>query len=158
MIKKILPVLIICLALTACKKDKSPEVPAPIVKADLSALAVRSMASHDDWTRDIALYIEPLLTCANASPVQTKYVFRADAFENPTVTLILLKGEDDKVYACGFENNEDKPRFQTISVKIPEKATRFYPGELPKPDSCLNNSRILDDSGHTAGWLSKITC
>ena len=162
--KKLLIASALILALGACKKEEKKEqaaapAPAPAPRVvELQDLADSSMKSHDDWTKDLGVYIDDVLTCANSSPVQTKYVFRADAFETPPIALILLKGENDKLYACSVEPGDLQPHYKIITLKIPEKSPRFYPGELPKPDSCLNNTRVLDKTGHTAGWLSKITC
>ena len=161
--KKIILLSAIMLALASCKKEEKPKeekaAAAPVTPViSLQELAERSMKSSDDWTKDLPVYIDDVLTCSNAAPVQTKYVFRADAFETPAVALILLKGENDKIYACSMEGNDTAPKFKEIKVIPQEKSPRFYPGDLPKPDSCLNNIRILDNSGHTAGWLSKITC
>ena len=157
MMKKTLLCLFLILGLAACKKDQKKEEAS--ASFSIENLAAKSMKNREDWTRDLDVYVDDILTCANASPIQTKYIFRADAFENPSVALILLKAEDDKVYACTIEDGQpETPKFKQIRLSPQEKSPRFYPGDLPKPDSCLNNTRILDKTGHTAGWLSKITC
>lgn len=148
--KKLLLITTMILSVTACKKKDEVANQAPVVKASSQDLANRLMSDRTDWTASLPAHIDTILTCANSGNFQAKYIFKASS------TLVLIKGEDDKVYACSMAAST--PDYQEISVKIPAKAARFYPGELPKPDSCLNNTRILDKSGHTAGWLSKITC
>ncbi len=160
-------IIAVCfLALSACKKEDKkvedyppqPSPPAVEQTADLQELAIRSLQNREDWSRDLPIYLDNVMTCANSAPVQTKYVFKADVFETPDLELVLLKGENDKIYACTTSDGTNTPHFQQVSVKIPKNTPRFYPGNLPKADSCLNNSRVLDKSGRTAGWLSKITC
>lgn len=156
--------ILLSMSVTACKKDNKEQSAdsasgKPVAQLpSLNDLAARSFAASSDWTRDISVYIDEILICSNAAPGQTKYIFHADAFETPAIALLLLKTEDDRVYACAVDGTSQTPRFQEVILKPVEKAPRFYPAELPKPDSCLNNTRILDKSGHTAGWLSKITC
>lgn len=167
--KKYFLCLIMLLSLTACKKESKNEqaasnasvvTPTPVIKPQpsIDELALRSLAQKEDWTKDLAIYIGDVTACAKSAPGQTKYVFRADAFEKPSIALILLKTEDDKVYACSIGETDPAPHFREIFVHVPEKGSRFYPGELPKPDSCLENTRVLDKSGHIAGWLAKIIC
>ena len=157
--RKLLIASAVILALTACKKDKNPtEKAAKPAAPNVQQLAEKSLAGKGDWSRDIDIYVDNILTCANAAPGSAKYIFQADAFETPAISLILLKTEDDRVYGCTLKGDGSLPEFTEIKVKPNEKSARFYPGALPKPDSCLNNTRVLDHSGHTAGWLSKITC
>lgn len=148
--KKLLLMTTMMLALSACKEKETAPKEAPVVKASLQSLSAALMADQSDWTSALPDNIEAILTCANSGQFQAKYVFKASS------SLVLIKGEDDKAYACSLAQPD--PDYKEISVKIPAKAARFYPGALPKPDSCLNNTRVLDKSGHTAGWLSKITC
>ncbi len=163
---KFLIAAVTLLVLSACKKEDKkaqdyppqPSPPAAEQIANLEELAMRSLQNREDWSRDLSIYIDNVMICANAAPVQTKYVFKADAFETPDLELVLLKSENDKVYACSMTQTSETPHFQQINVKIPANTLRFYPGNLPKADSCLNNTRVLDKSGRTAGWLSKITC
>ena len=168
--KKYLGLLLTMLALTSCKKDAEQKTvqsamphapvakPAPTPAPSIEELAVKSIANKEDWTKDLGIYIDNVLVCAGSVPGQTKYVFRADAFENPPVSLILLKTEADLVYACSFNEGDPKPHFKKINLVPPKNTPRFYPGQLPKADSCLENTRILDKSGNIAGWLARITC
>ncbi|PZP53372.1 MAG: hypothetical protein DI586_11135 [Micavibrio aeruginosavorus] len=140
------------LALSACKKEDKkaenyppqPAAPAAEQIADLQELSIRSMKNREDWSRDLPVYLDNVMICANSAPVQTKYVFKADAFEAPDLELVLLKSENDKVYACSMTALSQTPHFQEIGIEIPANSARFYPGNLPKADSCLNNSRVLE--------------
>lgn len=160
---------LVMFALTACKKEQKQEpaqvqaqasVQNPVTPPppSIEELAVRSIANKEDWTKDLGVYIDDVMACVKDTPGQAKYVFRADAFENPPVALVLLKTEADLVYACSFNENDPKPYFKKVSLVPPKNTPRFYPGNLPKADSCLENTRILDKSGNTAGWLAKIIC
>lgn len=138
------------LSLTSCKKKDEAPKETPAIQVSLQDLANDLMTKPGDWSINLPENVDTVLTCANGGRFQAKYIF------NASPSLVLIKGEDDKTYACAI--NGTALNYQEISVKIPAKLPRFYPGELPKPDSCLNNTRVLDKSGHTAGWLSKITC
>ncbi len=164
--KKILPVLMVVLALSACKKEKKQEEVAaapPPPPATVQDLATQATSKNEDWVANIQNFLEAIDNCAAHSPVATKYVFRAENFEIPPIMLVLIKGEDDKVYACSLDKTPapgtvSTPKFKEITLNPQPKAARFYPGTLPKADSCLSNTRILDKSGKTAGWLARITC
>lgn len=166
--KNISILFLVMFALTACKKEQKQETvqvqaeapvqpPKPTVPS-IEELAVKSIANKEDWTKDLGVYIDDVMACVKDTPGQAKYVFRADAFENPPVSLVLLKTEADLVYACSFNENDPKPYFKKVNLVPPKNTPRFYPGILPKADSCLENTRILDKSGNIAGWLAKIIC
>ncbi len=156
--KKTILALTLVMALSACKKEQKQEAAAPPPAPTVETLAQGAVAATGDWTENLDAYLDTILTCANASPVQTKYVFRADRFEQPAVTLILLKLEDDRIYACSVDRDQTVPHYKEVRVKPDPKAPRFYPGALPKPDSCLNNAVIKGKNGQNAGWLSRVTC
>lgn len=159
------------LSLTACKEEQSKQTakspsPAPVAvapppvpeKLTIEELSLQSLSRSNDWVGDLGLYLDTVLACVENSPVPAKYVFKADSFETQDTTLVLFKGQNERVYACSFVKSNSLPEFREIRISAPAKGERFYPGNLPKVDSCLNNTRILDKNGQTAGWLSRITC
>lgn len=173
--KKTLIIAAALLTLAACKENQNNNqqatqsveatrnapapLPAPIAeKLTVEELAVQSLSMPNDWVGDLGLYLDTIMTCMQNSPVPAKYIFKADSFENQDTTLVLYKGVNERVYACSFGKAGLNPEFREIRLTAPAKGERFYPGSLPKPDSCLNNTRILDKNGQTAGWLSRITC
>lgn len=160
--KNIILFLMMTIALASCKKEKKQEeavvAPAPVVAPTVDELASKATTENSDWIANIQNFIDPINVCAKSSPIATKYVFRADRFESPALTLILFKAEDDRVYACSVDNNGDAPKYKEIKIAPKPKADRFYPGALPKADSCLTNTRILDKTGQIAGWLAHISC
>lgn len=170
--KKYILCAFILLSLTACKEEQSkqtaaasPPAPATIApppvapeKLTIEELSIQSLSRPNDWVGDLGLYLDTVLACVENSSVPAKYIFKADSFEAQDTTLVLFKGQNDRVYACSFARSNSLPEFREIRVEAPLKGERFYPGSLPKVDSCLNNTRILDKNGQTAGWLSRITC
>ena len=172
--KKTILISAMILSLAACKEEQSKQaaqapapaqqtaaapMPAPVPeKLTIEELAVQSLSQPNDWVGDLGLYLDTILSCTQNSPVPAKYVFKADSFETQDTTLVLFKGQNERVYACSFVKSNSLPEFREIRVAAPIKGERFYPGNLQKVDSCLNNTRILDKNGQTAGWLSRITC